>query len=50
MASEREQNKKMGKAGKHLQNTSHEIKELQDYKHELYNWLIDLQNQINMKD
>jgi hypothetical protein len=40
----------MGKAGKHLQNASQEIKELQEYKHELHNWLIDLQNQIDMKD
>jgi hypothetical protein len=40
----------MGEARKRLQNTSQEIKELQDYKHELHNWLIDLHNQINMKD
>jgi len=33
----------MGKGGKHLQNTSQEIKELQENNHEL-------QNQIDMKD
>jgi peptidoglycan hydrolase CwlO-like protein len=33
----------MGKGGKHLQNTSQEIKELQEYNHELH-------NQIDMKD
>jgi capsule polysaccharide export protein KpsE/RkpR len=41
---------KMGKGGKHLQNTNQEIKELQDSKHELHNWVIDLHNQIDMKD
>jgi len=39
----------MGKVGKHLQNASQEIKELQ-YKNELHIWLIDLQSQINTKD
>jgi predicted RNase H-like nuclease (RuvC/YqgF family) len=33
----------MGKGGKHLQNASQEIKELQEYNHELH-------NQIDMKD
>jgi hypothetical protein len=40
----------MGKERKCLQNASQEIKELQDYKHELHNWIIYLYNQIDMKD
>jgi predicted nucleic acid-binding Zn-ribbon protein len=41
---------KMGKGGKHLQNTNQEIKELQDSLHELDNWVIDLHKQIDLKD
>jgi hypothetical protein len=33
----------MGKAGKHLQNASHEIKELQEYNHELQNQIKTLE-------
>ena len=40
----------MGKEKKHLQNASQEIKKLQDYKHELHNWIIDLYNQNDIKD
>jgi peptidoglycan hydrolase CwlO-like protein len=41
---------KMGKGGKHLQNTNQEIKELQDSLHELDNCIIDLHKQIDLKD
>ena len=40
----------MGKAEKCLQNASQKIKELQEYKHELHNRLIDIQNQIDIKN
>ena len=40
----------MGKGGKHLQTDNREIKELYESLHELDNQVIDLHNQIDLKD
>ena len=40
----------MGKGGKNFQNDNREIKELYEYLHELDNQVIDLHNQIDLKD